>query len=46
MFLDTREKSPDPYLGEYFQWLAELINDRMKKYPREPFYLNPPKVKP
>lgn len=31
-------RANDPYLGEYFQWLAEQIDDRMTKYPREPFY--------
>src|SRR4030095_6590348 len=25
VFEDIREKTPDPYLGEYFQWLAESI---------------------
>jgi len=38
IFLDIREKQPDPFLGEYFQWLAELIDERMQKYPRKPFY--------
>jgi hypothetical protein len=38
MFLDIREKTPDPYLGEYFQWLAERIEDRMRESPRKPFY--------
>jgi hypothetical protein len=38
LFLDMREKMPDPYLGEYFQWLAELIAKRMAESPREPFY--------
>ncbi|HYV92559.1 MAG TPA: hypothetical protein VE978_12265 [Chitinophagales bacterium] len=38
MFLDIREKQPDPFLGEYFQWLAERIDERMKKNPRKPFY--------
>jgi hypothetical protein len=37
-FEDMREKNPDPYLGEYFQWLAERIDERMKNAPREPFY--------
>ena len=41
MFLDSREKIPDPFLGEYFQWLAEQIEDRMKKDPRKPFFENP-----
>ena len=38
MFLDIREKQPDPFLGEYFQWLAEQIDKRMREDPREPFY--------
>ena len=38
MFLDIREKQPDPFLGEYFQWLAEQIDERMRTNPREPFY--------
>ena len=38
MFEDIREKSPDPFLGEYFQWLAERIDERMKQNPRKPFY--------
>jgi hypothetical protein len=38
MFLDTRLNQPDPFLGEYFQWLAERIDERMKKTPRKPFY--------
>lgn len=38
MFLDMRENQPDPFLGEYFQWLAERIEERMKENPRKPFY--------
>jgi hypothetical protein len=38
MFTDMREKMPDPFLGEYFQWLAERIEERMKNNPRKPFY--------
>jgi hypothetical protein len=30
----------DPYLSEYFQWLAEQIEKRMRDSPREPFYKN------
>jgi len=41
MFLDIREKAPDPFLGEYFQWLAEQIDERMKQNPRKPFYETP-----
>lgn len=38
LFMEVRETAPDPYLGEYFQWLAELIDKRMKENPRKPFY--------
>jgi hypothetical protein len=41
VFLDMREKLPDPYLGEYFQWLAELIDKRMRENSRKPFYEMP-----
>lgn len=41
VFLDMREKLPDPFLAEYFQWLAELIDDRMRENPRKPFYEMP-----
>jgi len=39
MFLDIREKTNDAFLGEYFQWLAERIDERMKQNPRKPFHL-------
>jgi len=38
LFADIRVKQPDPFMGEYFQWLAERINERMRDQPREPFY--------
>ena len=38
LFSDIREKQPDPFLGEYFQWLAERIDERMRQNPRRPFY--------
>jgi hypothetical protein len=38
LFEDIRVKQPDPFLGEYFQWLAEQIDNRMKKNPRRPFH--------
>jgi hypothetical protein len=45
MFEDVREKTNDPFLGEYFQWLAEYIDKRMKENPREPFHLKNHKSK-
>ncbi len=30
----------DPFLNEYFQWLAERIAERMSKNPRRPFHEN------
>ena len=38
LFLEARENNPDPFLGEYFQWLAEKLDERMKLNPRKPFY--------
>lgn len=35
---DMREKQPDPYLNEYWQWLAEQISKRMEKETRPPFH--------
>jgi hypothetical protein len=34
---DMRKKMPDPFLSEYFQWLAERLNERMRIKPRKPF---------
>lgn len=28
----------DPFLSEYFQWLAERIDERMRENPRKPFH--------
>ena len=39
MIQDSREKRRDPFLCEYFQWLAERIDERMRIAPRKPFYL-------
>ncbi len=41
LYEDMRVKSNDPFLAEYFQWLAERIEERMKNNPREPYYKNP-----
>ncbi|MGA9133159.1 MAG: hypothetical protein WB384_14220 [Candidatus Sulfotelmatobacter sp.] len=38
LFAMMREAIPDPFLGEYFQWLSELIAKRMADHPRKPFY--------
>lgn len=38
VFLDIREKQPDPFLGEYFQWLAAQIDRRLRDNPRKPFH--------
>jgi hypothetical protein len=38
IFEEIRIKHSDPFLGEYFQWLAEYINDTSQKNPRKPFY--------
>jgi hypothetical protein len=35
---DIRESQSDPYMSEYFQWLAERLNERMQMNPRKPFY--------
>ena len=35
MFLSMR--GSDPFLGEYYQWLAEYIDHRMTECPRQPF---------
>jgi hypothetical protein len=39
MIQDSRLKRPDPFLCEYFQWLAERIDEGMRHTPRKPFYL-------
>lgn len=38
VFLDMRGQ--DPFIGEYFQWLAEQIDKRLSQNPRKPFYKN------
>lgn len=39
--LFSKLRARDPFIGEYFQWLAARIEQRMKENPREPFYKNP-----
>ena len=38
VILDIRKKQSDPFLSEYFQWLAERLNERIKLNPRKPFH--------
>ena len=40
MILDAREKQEDPFLSEYFQWLAERMQKGLKVNQRQPFYQN------
>lgn len=39
VIIDMRTNQPDPFLCEYFQWLAERMKERMSKVPRKPYYL-------
>ncbi len=41
VFEDMRTKLPDPYLGEYFQWLAERMDQKLQLN-REPYYKQAP----
>ncbi len=36
--LDMKEKIPDTYISEYFQWMAEKIDKRMQENQRLPFF--------
>jgi hypothetical protein len=36
---DARKNIPDPFLGEYFQWLAEGIDERMRNASRAPYFM-------
>lgn len=38
LFGAMRQENGDPYLAEYFQWLAERIEARMREKPRTPAY--------
>ncbi len=44
MIVHVRETQPDPFLAEYFQWLAERIDERMRENPRKPFHETGKKV--
>ena len=36
--LTLSQRKADPFLSEYFQWLAERISERMATNPRKPFH--------
>jgi hypothetical protein len=38
MVVHTRAHENEAFFSEYFQWLAELIDERMRKSPRQPFH--------
>ena len=38
IFEDIRKKQSDPFLGEYFQWLASYLHERTQKNSRTPFH--------
>lgn len=38
MSVSTRAEDGEPFLNEYFQWLAETIDARMQASPRQPYY--------
>jgi hypothetical protein len=38
MIEDGRESQNDPFLCEYFQWLAERIDKKLRENPRVPFH--------
>jgi hypothetical protein len=42
--LSVREEG-DPFMAEYFQWLAERIDERMRENPRRPFHETAPPTK-
>ncbi|MHB8606115.1 MAG: DUF4760 domain-containing protein [Thermoplasmatota archaeon] len=41
-FESLRATLPDPYLGEYFEWLAHRVDSRMSDRPRAPAYAEKP----
>jgi len=38
IIIDMREKPPDPFLSEYYQWPTEKLHQRMQMDPRRPFH--------
>jgi hypothetical protein len=45
MIIDSRVVMPDPFLAEYFQWLARQIDERMRATPRTPFHESAPSLR-
>ena len=41
IILQIRERHSDPYLAEYFQWMAQVIEKRMNENQRLPFFQAP-----
>jgi len=41
IMLKLRERNSDPYLAEYFQWMAQMIEKRLNENPRLPFFEAP-----
>jgi hypothetical protein len=39
VYLTMRDR--DPFVAEYFQWMAERMDEKLKNNPREPFYKTP-----
>ncbi len=44
LYLDIRVKREDPFMSEYYQWLAERIDERMRNNPRKPFHEGKKKI--
>ena len=38
MSINTRKEDNEPFMSEYFQWLAETFDERLKANPRQPAY--------
>ncbi len=38
MIQNMRETQQDPFASEYYQWLSERIEERMRDHPRRPFH--------
>jgi len=41
--LTLSARTDDPFLNEYFQWLAERMSERMARRPRRPFHEKGPR---